>query len=176
MNIKLIKIAFLPFLLPLFLFGAGAEININNTDIIERTINFAIFVAILWYLLANKIKLALKDRQNKIAEQLDAVQNKLSKSRRKKEEALKDLEKSKQIADDIILNAKKESEIIVKNIENQCKNDIEIIKKNHKELLIFEQKKAKKAVINEILDELLIKNDIDLEKKDYINIITKKVA
>lgn len=164
----------LAFLIPAFLFSA--EVDIANSDIIERTINFAIFVGILWYLVANRIKLALKGRQDKIASELNAVQDKVAQSNLKKETMLKELDKAKDRAKEIIANAVKEADIISKNIEKQCKNDIENIKKSHQELLNFEQKKAKKAVINEILDELLMKENINLSKQDYINILKKKVA
>lgn len=162
------------FILPIFLFAA--EVDITNSDIIERTINFAIFVAILWYLLANRIKTALKSRQNDISSKLNAVQDKLELSKTKKEEALKSLEQSKQKAQEIISNAKKEAFIITQNIDEQCKNDIEILKKNHSELLKFEQKRMKKSVIDDILDEIFIKNDLKLVKNDYINILFKKVV
>lgn len=154
----------------------AAEVDIKNSDIIERTINFIIFVAILWYLLKNRIKIALKDRQDKIASQLNAVQDRLNQSKLKKEEAMKSLEDSKKLADEIIANAKKEASMIASNMQNQCKNDIAMIKKNHEELLSFEQKRMNRMVINEILDELLSDKNIALDKKDYINILTKRVA
>ncbi len=161
-------------LLPALMFGN--EVDIANSDIIERTINFIIFAVILWYLLANRLKTMLKARQDGISSQLNAVQEKLAQSQLKKEEALKALEAAKQQADDIINSAKKESIIITNHIEEQCNNDIEILKKNHQELLDFEQKKMKKAVINDVLDELLNNNNITLSKKDYIDILRKRVA
>lgn len=154
----------------------GNEIDIKHSDFIERTINFIIFVAILWYLLKNKIKFALKDRQDKIASQLNAVQDRLIQSKIKKEEAIKSLEDSKKFANEIIANAKKEANIITTNIQKQCKNDIAIINKHHQELLLFEQKRIKRMVISEVLDELLSDKNIKLDKKDYINILAKKVA
>lgn len=171
---KNILAIFLLLIAPIFLMGA--EVDIKNSDIIERSINFIIFVAILWYLLKNRLKLALKDRQDKIASQLNAVQDRLNQSKIKKEEAMKSLEDSKKLAAEIIENAKKEASMITSNMQNQCKNDIAMIKKNHEELLSFEQKRMKRLVINEILDELLSDKNITLDKKDYINILTKRVA
>ncbi|RDU58392.1 F0F1 ATP synthase subunit B [Helicobacter sp. MIT 99-5507] len=162
------------FLLPISLMAS--EVNIAESDIIERTINFVIFVVILWYFAANKIKMALQNRQNNIANQLDAVQDRLSQSQMKKEEALKALEKSKQNAKEIIENAKKEAEIIVNHINEQCKNDIETMNKNHKERINFEQKRMKNAVIDDIINELLSNNNITLNKKDYIDILLKRIA
>ena len=169
----MLKIFYL-FFFPALLFAS--EVNIADTDIIERTINFAIFVVILWYLSANKIKQALKDRQKSIANQLNAVQDKLSQSRLKKEEALKALEETKQKAQEIILNAKKEAEIIANNINKQCATDIEIINRNHQERIEFEQKRMKKIVINDVIGELLSNNNMQLSKNDYIDILLKRVA
>ena len=169
----MLKIFYL-FFFPALLFAS--EVNIVDTDIIERTINFAIFVVILWYLSANKIKQALKDRQKSIANQLNAVQDKLSQSRLKKEEALKALEETKQKAQEIILNAKKEAEIIASNINKQCATDIEIINRNHQERIEFEQKRMKKIVINDVIGELLSNNNMQLSKNDYIDILFKRVA
>lgn len=169
----MLKIFYL-FFFPALLFAS--EVNIADTDIIERTINFAIFVVILWYLSANKIKQALKDRQKSIANQLNAVQDKLSQSRLKKEEALKALEETKQKAQEIILNAKKEAEIIASNINKQCATDIEIINRNHQERIEFEQKRMKKIVINDVIGELLSNNNMQLSKNDYIDILFKRVA
>ncbi len=161
------------FLLPIFLFAS--DVNIADSDIIERTINFIIFIVILWYLFANKIKESLKDRQRNIADQLNAVQDKLSQSMAKKEEAYRLLEESKQKAKEIVLNAKKEAEIIADNINKQCNIDIAIINKNHQERISFEHKKIKKMIINDVIDELLL-NNINLSKNDYIDILLKRVA
>lgn len=161
------------FLLPILLFAS--DVNISDSDIIERSINFAIFVVIVWYLFANKIKQSLKDRQNSIANQLNTVQDKLSQSSAKKEEALKLLEESKQKAQEIILNAKKEAELIISNINNQCSIDIEIINKNHQERIAFEQKRINKIVINDVINELLL-NNMQINKNDCIDILLKRVA
>lgn len=165
---------FLLIITPMLLLGS--EVDIKHSDIIERTINFIIFVAILWYLLKNKLKIALKDRQDKIASQLNAVQDRLMQSKAKKEEAIKSLEDSKKLANEIIANAKKEANMLTANMQKQCKDDIAMINKHHQELLLFEQKRIKRMVISEVLDELLSDKNIKLDKKDYINILTKKVA
>ena len=162
------------FLLPISLMAA--EVDIAESDIIERTINFVIFVVILWYFAANKIKIALQDRQNNIASKLNNVQDRLAQSQIKKEEALRELEESKQKAQEIIENDKKEANIMAGNMNEQCKNDIEIINRNHKEGMNFEQKRMKKAVIDDIINELLSNNNIQLNKKDYIDILLKRVA
>lgn len=169
---KKILLAFFVALVPIF----GAEVEFAKSDFVMRTVNFVIFVAILWYLVAGWIRNALKTRQEGIASQLNAVQDKLKESLSKKETAQKELSNSKQLAQTIIQDAKKEAQILTQNIESQCNIDIENIKKSHAERLNFEQKRAKVAVVDEILDELLSDKNIPLTKKDFVEILTKRVA
>ena len=62
-------------LAPVALFASeGAE---TNYDIVQRTVNFIIFAAILWYLLADKIKAFLANRTLSIQSELDKVQETL---------------------------------------------------------------------------------------------------
>lgn len=161
-------------ILPIFV--SAAEVSIENSDFVMRSINFIIFIALLWWLVAKWIKNALKARQDNIALQLNAVQDKLAQSKAKKDLALKELEKSKKLAKDIVEDAKKEATILADGIATQCKNDIEMLRKSHAERLNFEQKRIKKAVIAEVLDELLSDKNIVLDKKIFVDILTKRVA
>ena len=154
----------------------AAEVSIENSDFVMRSINFVIFVVILWWLAAKHIKNALKSRQDNISAQLNAVQDKLADSRAKKDSALEELEKSKKLAQDIVAGAKKEAVILTENIATQCKNDSESLRKSHAERLNFEQKRIKQAVIAEVLDELLSDKNITLDKSAFVEILTKRVA
>lgn len=169
-QMKIFILALLP------MFASASEVSIENSDFVMRSINFVIFAVILWWLVAKHIKNALKSRQDNISAQLNAVQDKLAQSRTKKENALKELEKSKVLAQEIIDGTKKEAVILAKNIEIQCKNDAESLRKAHAERLNFEQKRAKQAVIAEILDELLSDKNVALDKKAFVEILTKRVA
>lgn len=168
----LLKILFVS--MPLVAFGA--EVSIENSDFVMRCVNFAIFVAILWWLLAKRVKNMLQERRDSIAKQLNAVQDKLAESNAKKVEKLKELEQSKKLARDIVDNAKKEAEILTSNIHNQCKKDMEILQKTYIERLNFEQKRIKQSVVSEVLDEILSDKFIALDKKKIVEILTKRVA
>lgn len=163
---------YLIFMLPIF--ALGAEVNITDSDIIARTINFIIFFAICWYLIAGRLKSALSNRSQTIADRLSAVQKKLEESKLHKDEMLKKLDESKELAENIVESAIKEAQIITQNIESQLKNDIELLKKSHNERLNFEVKKMKKVVINEVIEEIL--SGVSLDKKDYLHILNEKVA
>ena len=161
-------------LMPLFAFGA--EVSIENSDFVMRSVNFVIFVALLWWLVAKHIKNALHARRENIASQLNAVKDKLAESNAKKIAKLDELEKSKKIARDIVANAHKEAEILTKNIQEQCKRDMDILQKSFVERLNFEQKRVKKSVVSEVLDEILSDENIKLDKKQFVEILTKRVA
>ncbi|MGX3010761.1 F0F1 ATP synthase subunit B [Helicobacter sp. 23-1044] len=158
------------------IFACAAEVSFENSDFVMRSVNFVIFVALLWWLVAKHIKNALKARQDEISAQLNAVQVKLAESNNKKLEKLKELENAKKLAIDIVANAHKEAEVITKNIQNQCKKDLEILQKSYIERMGFEQKRAKKSIVSEVLSEILRDENIALDKKKFVEIITKKVA
>lgn len=161
-------------LCPAFLLSA--DVNILESDFIERSINFAIFVAILWYLAAGKIIALLKDRRDSISNRLDDIQEKLRISKLKKDEAIKALEDSKNKAQSIINNANKEAEVIAKDMERQYEIDVKIINRNHQDLISFERKKMKRAVVSDVMDELLKNSSIDIDKSAYMRILLKGVS
>ncbi len=87
------KLFFIIFLLPLYAFGASN--GSGEYDIIPRTINFLIFVAILYYFVATPFKNFYKNRIVKISSKLDEIQKKLLESKAKKLDTMKKLEEAK---------------------------------------------------------------------------------
>ncbi len=79
--------------LPGALFAAGG--GSGEYDILPRAINFTIFAAILYYLIAEPLKGLYFKRLNGIAERLDSIQSKLKESKGKKEEAILKVEEAK---------------------------------------------------------------------------------
>ncbi|PAF44218.1 F0F1 ATP synthase subunit B [Helicobacter sp. 11S02596-1] len=154
----------------------GADVNVSDTDIVERVINFVIFVAILWYLVADKLKNVFATRREKISKRLDEVQDKLKTAKKAKEQALRRLEEAKEKASDMVATAKKEAYLVMQKIDEQSKIDIENIMKNNETLMDFEQKKMEREVVEEILLELFKTKIGSFETSDYINILNKKVA
>ena len=73
---------------PAMLFAAGEN---TNYDIIERTINFVIFFALVYYFAADAIKNTFKARRDEIANSLAKIQEKLQDSKKAKEKALNQL-------------------------------------------------------------------------------------
>lgn len=79
-------------LLPAVVFAAGAG---EETDTVQRIVNFIIFAAIIYYLLANRLKAYFAGRTASIQAELDKVQETLKASEAKVEDAKAQLENAK---------------------------------------------------------------------------------
>lgn len=158
-------------LTPLGLFASDGE-----TDILQRTVNFVIFAAIIYYLLADKLKAYFASRKEGIQGELDKVQDTLKQSQEKVESAKLELEDAKKLAEDIIATAKKDISSIKEKIEASADNDISNMEKSLDEKIVVETKKAKTEVVSEVLNELLESDDATITQDELANIVLKKVA
>ena len=156
-------------MVPVALFASeGAE---TNYDIVQRTVNFIIFAAILWYLLADKIKAFFANRTLGIQSELDKVQDSLKASKDRVAEAQKKLDDAKKISAEIIESAKSDIENIKQKVSTSIDTDIANLSKNLDEMIKVEISKAKKQVVAEILDELLNSENIKLSQDELVNIV-----
>ena len=155
--------------------ASAAEVNIAQTDFSERVINFAIFLAILWYLGAHRLKALLQARQAGISKRFDEVQSKISAAKKAKEQAQKQLDEARKKASDIIATAK-EAIVIAQRCEEQCSADIESLIKSNESLMAFEQRKAKVELVESVLKELFNSEAADIDTQEYVRILSKKVA
>ena len=161
-------------LAPVALFASeGAE---TNYDIVQRTVNFIIFAAILWYLLADKIKAFLANRTLSIQSELDKVQETLKASQDKVTDAQKKLEEAKKLSSEIVESAKADVDSIKQKVMNAIDTDIANLNKNLDEMMKVETSKAKKEVVAQVLEELLSSENINLTQNELVNIVLKKVA
>ncbi|PZT47688.1 F0F1 ATP synthase subunit B [Helicobacter valdiviensis] len=167
------KILLFLLLAPCFVYAAGAG---GEADIIERTINFVIFFALVYYFGADKIKVIFKERRDGIAQSLAKIEEKLQESNKEKQKALKQLEESKKMASDIIETAHKESAMIAQKIEENTKNEIENLIRHFNEEMSYERRKVEASVIEATLDKFLNKEAIILDKEVLGNALLKKVA
>ncbi|WP_104697176.1 MULTISPECIES: F0F1 ATP synthase subunit B [unclassified Helicobacter] len=152
----------------------ATAVDLSQTDMLERTINFVIFIAILWYFFAAKAKDFFASRREKIAERLSEVQERLKVAKNDKEHALRKLEEAREKANEILEVAKKEAYVIAQKIEEQSSIDIETMRKNTEVLMEFEQRKMQKEVVEEVLHEVFSQNQ--LNTAEYINILERKVV
>lgn len=159
-------------LAPVALFAQeGAE-----TDIIQRTVNFVIFAGILWYLLADKIKVYFAERSLSIQAELDKVQETLNASQNKIDTAAKDLEDAKVLAAEIIENAKADVDSIKQKVAEAVDAEIAHFDKSFDDKVKVETRKAKKEIVAEVLEELFNSDNAELTQDELSNIVLKKVA
>jgi len=149
-------------------------VTLTHSDFIPRVINFVIFVAILWYLLADKVKTFYAGRTQGIADSFAEVEAKLKESKAQKEALKAQVEEAHKKAEDIIKTAQKEVEIIKSNILNSAKAEVEAMEKQFNDYKSFEESKMKKEVVKDYLNNLA--KDIHLSSEEVANIVTKKVG
>lgn len=165
-------LVFVVLFLPIVIFASDDL----QTDIVPRTANFLIFVGIIYYLLADKIKFFFEDRSKSIKNKLDEVQIKLEESKKKIEFARDNFEQCKLLAGNLINDSLSEVPIIKSKIETIYENEIAILTNNLTNKMESEVKKAKQQITNEFLNELFEDNSLNITKDNLQNIILKKVA
>lgn len=147
----------------------------SETDIVPRTINFVVFVAIMYYFTANKIKVLYKSRIENIQNRLVAIEKELEEAKKNKDNIAKRIEKANQEANDMIALAKVQADKIGENILKDVESEISQLEKIHCEQKVFDERRAKLEVVNELLDEMLNSN-INLKQKELLDVISKKVS
>jgi len=153
--------------------ASGGE---GGTDIVQRTVNFLIFAGILYYLLANPIKSYFTGRTAGIAAELERVQEKLKESKLAKEKAMQKIDDAEKYAVELMEMSKKENRILNDNIMKQCEADLENITKQNAALMELEQRKMVRAMVNEVMQDLLTQESDGFDKDAMAQIILKKVA
>jgi F-type H+-transporting ATPase subunit b len=168
------KILFaLSVVVPLSLFASDANVE---TDILERTVNFFIFAAIIYYLLADKVKTFFVDRTKSIQADLDKVQELLKASEKRIADAKLEIENAKKVADELVESANNDVNAIKNKVEVALEQEIAFLSKSFDEKTELETRKVKKEVVQNVLNQLLSNENIELSQNDITNIISKKVA
>ncbi|SMP87782.1 F-type H+-transporting ATPase subunit b [Epsilonproteobacteria bacterium SCGC AD-308-O04] len=147
-----------------------------DTDIIQRTVNFVLFSALIWYLVAEPVKNYFAGRSQGIANELQKVQDKLNESIVNKKEALAKISEAEKFAESLKISSKKENKIINSKIMLQCDADLEILSKHQISLKNFEQRKMVRHVVEDVLDKVLAQSNESFDKESMANVILKKVA
>ena len=148
----------------------------RETDFLPRAVNFIIFAALLYYLLANPIKNFFKGRSEGIAAQLNEIEKKLQAAKDEKKEAQNRLDESENRAEEIIADAKAEAVILAEKIAIANQNDLAHLDKQLEEKMSLEERKSAREAIDEILSDNITTDDIMLDEAKVVEIISKKVA
>lgn len=160
--------------LPLLAFGAkdGAP----DYDILARTINFFIFVIILYYLIRNPIKNAYKGRIEAIEKKMTQSRNKILEAQRKEEEARAKAEKMKVQAAEFIENGKVEAKLLKEKIERDAEAAIRILNESFAEQKEFARRDSVRKTVASVLDNAFSDKDIAVSEQALVDIIKKKVS
>ncbi len=148
----------------------------RETDFWPRVVNFTIFAALLYYLIANPIKSFFKGRSEGISAQLSEIEEKLQAAKDEKKEAQIRLDKSEERAEKILADAKAEAILLAEKIVISNQNDLALLDRQLQEKITFEERKAARETVDEILNENIANDDIMLNEAKVVDIISKKVA
>ncbi len=148
----------------------------RESDFWPRVINFTIFAALLYYLIANPIKNFFKGRSEDIATQLNEIEKKLQAAKDEKKEAQNRLDESQKRAEEILADAKAEAILLAEKIATANQNELALLDKQLEEKMSLEERKAARETIDEILSENITADDIMLDETKVVEIISKKVA
>ena len=160
-------------IIPASLFANDVAVE---SDILERTVNFFIFAAIIYYLLSDKLKAFFVERTESIQAELDKVQEILKDSDKKLIDARQEVLNAKKVAEELISIATSEVEGIKTKIESATVQEITNLSSSFDDKTELEVRKVKKEVVENVLSQLLSNDNIALSQKDLANIILKKVA
>lgn len=158
--------------LPIFLFASE---NDQAYDFLPRLINFAIFAALLYFLLFKLARKAHQDRISSISKKFAALDKKIKESAHNKKEIEKKIEESKNSASHLLEQASKDALLIKEQIAEESKEILNSIKASYENKKLYEERKISLQVTNEVLEELFNESSLDLNKNDILNIIKKKV-
>lgn len=159
-------------LLPTFLLASEE----GGTDIIERTINFSIFAAILYYLIADKAKAFFTGRTKDIADRLSSLESKVQETKVLKSEAVASVDSAKRSSVEIIELAHKEVEMQSAKLKDIFEHDVAYLEKSYEDKKEILQKKMTEEVVSEVINDLFADGGVSLGDDELVNIINKKVA
>jgi len=170
------RIIVLMLMISTFALASSGGAEHTDTDIIQRTVNFVLFAALIWYLVAEPVKNYFASRSQSIADELQKVQDRLNHTIALKKEALARITEAEKFAADLVETSKKENKILNDKIMLQCEADLKNLSKIHAEKMDFEQRKMVKNVVEDILNDVLVQSADSFDKEAMANVILKKVA
>ncbi|WP_300364442.1 F0F1 ATP synthase subunit B [Hydrogenimonas sp.] len=162
--------------LPAVALASGGEAASGGTDFVPRLVNFIIFVAIIYYFVAEPVKNFFTGRTAEIASKLEEVQKRLKATKQAKEDAVAEYEGAQKIAEEIIEAAKKESQLLAKKLDEQLHAELENLEKLQHEKMEVEKRQMVRKTVADVLDELFKGDAIGMDEKKFVNLIMKKVA
>lgn len=158
-----------------YLFGSDAATE-GSTDILQRTVNFLVFIGILYYLLAEPIKNYFGGRSTSIANELGKVQERLRESKELKEAAQHKIEEAERFVVELNESTKKECKILTDKIAVQCDQDVDVMQKQNSSLMILEKRQMVRSVVEDVMGDIMSASDASMNGEAMVEILKKKVA
>ncbi len=171
---SLVKVSSVLLLASVAVFASGSEHT--ETDIIPRAVNFLIFAALAYYLLADKLKAFFSDRTASIAKAYEDAENKIKEAKAALNEAKAKKEEAAKIASELVASAKTDALFQIKKIAEHGDEEVARIEKAADEEMLMLRKKAIVDVIESTMDEIITKDGFGVDDKDFAKIIAKRVA
>jgi len=148
----------------------------RETDFVPRVFNFLIFAGILYYLLADKLKGFLVDRQDGIAKQLKDIEDRLRFAKKQQKDAQALVGESDKKAKEIVVDSKKEALFLSDKIMQNSVQELSYLDKQLEEKMELESRKSARETINEVLNENITNDDIAIGEDRIVSIISNKVV
>ena len=157
-------------------YALASEVEEAGTDIVQRTVNFFLFAALVWYLIGEPVKNYFTSRSQSIADELKKVQEKLDESIALKKAALAKITEAEKFAEELAVTTKKECKIINDAMMAQCDTELENLAKQNISKMEFEERKMVREVVEEVVRETLKQSADSFDREAMANVILKKVA
>jgi F-type H+-transporting ATPase subunit b len=157
-------------------YALASEVEQGGTDIVQRTVNFFLFVGLVWYLVGEPVKNYFTSRSQSIADELKKVQEKLDESIALKKEALSKIAEAEKFAQELAATSKKENKIVHDALMAQGEDELKNLIKQSLSKKEFEERKMVREVVEEIVNETLAQSADSFDKEAMANVILKKVA
>lgn len=171
---SLVKVSSVLLFASVAVFASGSEHT--ETDIIPRAVNFLIFAALAYYLLADKLKAFFSDRTASIAKAYEDAENKIKEAKAALNEAKVKKEEAAKIASESVASAKTDALLQIKKIAEHGDEEVARIEKAADEEMLMLRKKAIADIVESTMDEIITKDGFGVDDKEFAKIIAKRVA
>ncbi|MDR1912346.1 MAG: hypothetical protein LBQ52_08400 [Helicobacteraceae bacterium] len=146
----------------------------GEVDIMWRSINFVIFAALVYWLLAGFIKKFFGDRVKSIVTAFERAQDKAKEARAKREKAEAALEEARATAQSAIKFANEEAIAIGERLAAKTEEEIKILHKLKDENKIVAENKMIRAVVASAMGEILSAEEILNDQDAVIETLRKR--
>lgn len=165
-------------LLPLYLLSAGVAFAAEGgeIDLLQRTVNFAIFAGLVYYLFAGFLKNFFGQRSSAIAAAFERAQDRVKEARQSRESALRQVEEAKAKADEIVSVARQEAILLSERVTARGEEELKILQKQKDEAMTVAGNRMVRNVVSQTMGDILNAEDLLSEQDVIVENMMKRVA